>query len=113
MCVSDHGPNCPMLVVKDKKRLEHRMYINGLSVFKHNISSYAKGNYCLQGYWKLARMDRTFHPADNSRRDISGVKDILAQLYTISRNSYQEWTEYLRSSYINFDCYMTGRLCRF
>jgi hypothetical protein len=48
-------------------------------------------------------MDRAFHSADNTRRDISGVKDILTQLSTISRDSYQEWIEYLRSYYSSFD----------
>jgi hypothetical protein len=42
-----------MPVVKDKKRLKQGMYINGLSVFKHNISSYSKGNYCLQAIGRL------------------------------------------------------------
>jgi hypothetical protein len=48
-------------------------------------------------------MDRAFHSADNTRRDISGVKDILTQLATISRDSYQEWIEYVRSYYSSFD----------
>jgi hypothetical protein len=48
-------------------------------------------------------MDKAFHSADNTRRDISGVKDIFTQLSTISRDSYQEWIEYLRSYYSSFD----------
>ena len=60
---------------------------------------------CQNGY--------SIHSADNTRRDISGVKDILTQLSTISRDSYQEWIEYLRCYYSSFDLLQTGRRCRF
>jgi hypothetical protein len=37
-----------MAVVKDNKRLKRGMYINGVYVFKHKLSSYAKGKYCFE-----------------------------------------------------------------
>jgi hypothetical protein len=48
-------------------------------------------------------MDRAFRSTDNTRRDVSGVKDHLTQLSTNSRDSYQGWIEYLRSYYNSFN----------
>jgi hypothetical protein len=66
-------------------------------------------------YWKGASMDRAFRSTDNTRRDISGVKDHLTQLSTISRDSYQGWIEYFRSYYSSFNFlhnWATLPLCR-
>jgi hypothetical protein len=58
-------------------------------------------------------MDRAFHSADNTRRDISGVKDVShncpLSAVTATKNGSNTFVFTTAASI----CYMTGRRCRF
>jgi hypothetical protein len=58
-------------------------------------------------------MDRAFHSADNTRRDISGVKDIPHNCLLIAVAATKNGSNTFVLTTAASICYMTGRRCRF